>query len=340
MATETADVASIGRALELLESSRDIDTSFETADGNVISARESLGRSRDILSALGEEGRRHHPLEAGLRIELGLSPSFFRVQLCLARDDQSLERLRSLIDERVRVLPEEEVRKVWRLLCSEFQEDAESGRVAVHADLNALGAGFFDPVDMETMRKNIAAYAARLKPKLVRAMLDAGVQRIRSELPGVPQFLAYRHVQPLDIHERRILACILKIYRTWGKTHEDQFVSALGISQVHWSERQTQIDRVLGERGPPAPEDAAGNKAATLLLLILRRVIAHLEHWVSYESPIERALLYHKLGLKVGLPHDERRSGGSRRTGVATKAVPLSRRARHSRVRKAIRYTM
>ncbi len=299
--SEAFDLVTLRTAIESLDT-----VDLENAQSALCGGRTPLEERDALAQALDyveDAAKDQHRLETGLRLELSLSPKLFRLQMVLADKPDTLRDLEGHVREKIEPLAEQEVRRLWATLKGEFQaSDVGTGRPPMPADKDILGEDFFDPATLNGIRDRIAAYAVRLKPLLVRRMYDkAGEVSVPLSLPEVPHFLASRVVEPLMLLERKLLESLLKIYRVWGKDHEDIFAAALGLPTHHWLELSAQLDSRLRKDAPSGP------KKDTLLLITLRQLLNLSDIRVSFDSPMEQSLIQYKLGLEVMLPESAKR---------------------------------
>ena len=262
-------------------------------------AKDDLAKAKEMLKAVEDAAKIHHPLEVAARLEFGLSRPFLRLQIELADQPCLLADLEQRLRHKAALLKPDDVRKLWADLTAEFRSDETGiGGASMPADPGVLGPAFFDPRSLADLRERLATYVARLKPLLIRKMFQSGVSSCRTRLPLAAQFLALRDVEPLTLHEQRILECLLKIYRIWGHENEDEFAGALGVTPPHWCQRATKLDDTL-LRQKKAPSSADKTK---LLLLATRRLLSHTDRFVAFDSPVERAVMQYKLGMEVMMP--------------------------------------
>jgi hypothetical protein len=300
LASQAIDLSSIKSAIdafdrELIENAQVI----LPGGRDPLVAKADLARVQEMMAVVQDAAQGHHPLEAGLRLELGLSLPFFRLQVELADQPNALRDLEVRVREKLKVFSEDDIRRLWASLTSEFRGDPD-GIIGppMPADKAVLGETFFDPVTIDDLRDRIAAYSARLKPLLVRRMFEAGNTSYRPGLPFATQLLAAQVAEPLTVQERRVLRCLLKVYRLWGSEHQNEFAAALSVVRPHWPEREAKLDETMLKYEPKADAD----KKRQMLLLVLRRLLDYCQSYVSRQSAIERVLFQYKLGLEVMLP--------------------------------------
>jgi hypothetical protein len=246
-AAKAIDVASLKSAIQVWDTDEVRAARLELPGGNdPLLAKDDLEKAKEMLKAVEDAAQRHHPLEVGARLEYGLSRPFLRLQIELADQSHLLSGLEQQLREKVSLLTEGDVRRLWADLTAEFwAQESGVGGASMPADADVLGAAFFEPKSIADIRERIAIYVARLKPSLVRKMFQSGVSSCRTRLPLAAQFLALRDVEPLTMQEHRVLECLLKIYRVWGHENEDEFTGALGVRSPHWCQRAVKLDNVL-----------------------------------------------------------------------------------------------
>ncbi len=235
-ASEAIDVANLRSAVEALDNETVLNARVDLPGGHEpLVAKDDLALTKVMLKGVEDAAQGHHRFETGARLELGLSHPFFRIQIELANQPDALGDLDRRVRGKIALLKEEDVRRLWGTLTEEFRaRESNLGAPPMPVDRDVLGPDFFDPKTVEEIRERLATYAVRLKPLLVRKMFESGVSSYRAGFPSVPQFLALREIEPLTLQERRILECLLKIYRVWGHEHEDEFAGALGVKAPHW----------------------------------------------------------------------------------------------------------
>jgi len=300
-ATETIDVEALRSAHASLDNDRVRRSRFDRSatDKDEILAETEFEEAGKMLEAVAEAAQNHHQFETAARLELGLAPRLFRLQIAIADQPELLSHLELKVRQKIARLPDDEIRRLWSLLTSEFQPSSDEMRSPpMPADTRILGEQFFDPRSVDDIRDRLTRYTVRLRPLIVRHIIESGVQSFRSALPSVAQFLALREVESLTLQERRLLTCLLRIFRAWGSEKNDEFASALGLKSPHWFERSVKLDQtIFGHKDRPN----MGEKRK-IILISLRRLIEQISAFVSTTSTIERAIIQYKLGLEIMLP--------------------------------------
>jgi hypothetical protein len=299
-AAEAIDIPALRSAVDSLDREEIRNSRIELpGDQKPLVGKDDLAQAREMLVAVERAAEDQHPLETGIRVELGLSFAFFRLQLAVAEQPAVLDDVSRQVRNKLATFGEEDIRRLWAMLTAEFRTNEDrADDPPIPADHDVLGPNFFDPVTVDDIRDRIGKYAVRLRPILVKRLLQSGVKVFRAILPKVPQLLAAQIAQPITLQERRILECLLKIYRVWGSDHGEEFQNVLGLTAPHWMQRAASLDGTLRRNKETPSRDAKDE----ILLINLRRLLNYTEDVVNVESSVERVLVQYKLGLEVMLP--------------------------------------
>jgi|GEM_PF-1986222 len=257
-----------------------------------------LQELRDWIGQLTERGHQLLDVEILSTVEMVLNPRFDELGVCATRVNYGP--LIELAEVKLRAVPDAEVVTVWSRVQREFS-DVRRSPMRLYDDI--LPKEFLSLGSADELRAKLARYVAELKPKLLRRMFEEGIDSYPLSPFGLARLLITR--QPSALAEIR------DIERTLARAF-----STLGVLWVERLDRDLpQLARKLGldpdgrvlagpDRRAAAERLTAipGEQAYPLLVYELKKVVRAVSTLVTYESPIEAALRYYKLGLEVMLP--------------------------------------
>lgn len=287
--SKARNIEDLNRTL-LARSHVDIDTLGQVAD---ILEKLDLGGPHDLFPT-----RTLDALDLSIRLHFG-SRALMDLMLCAAAAQADLTPVISLARQKLDLLDDYQVIDVWSDIQRELSPD-RSNSMEIDADI--LPENWLRTTTIPETKEKIANYAVSLKPRLELAMFKAG-----------------RHWIP---HDAPSLAVMLSWSASAAAVRTSQFeldlASALARLRSYWlnvlAQPRIDFDRALGlsdgesfldskeYQGAASKITRADRNAERLIIYELKKIIRAVDSFLTYESPVERALTQYKLGAEVMAP--------------------------------------
>ncbi|MBN2716351.1 MAG: hypothetical protein JXX14_10890 [Deltaproteobacteria bacterium] len=291
--SEQRDIEAVKDVVTLLARSIDKSDTIKLPEGGAIEAAKVIQSLETAIIQLehadsdyGKEGS-----NILLRADVG---NHVQQALLFLRNKQVIQKLTKSVHAKLGEASNEDVADVWASVRYEF----DTSRTATHMVPNktVMGDNFLIAETVSSMRKKISDYVVRIKPSLIRLMLDEGKNRHPAQVPELTYIIGMpRPIAGLKPVERRIVDCIACLYHQFGLLDQRNIKAMLSLSDDGWIckgyAQKSRFRKLCGIEG--------SRDVGELPYFWLKRLLLYLEEYISWESPVERALLQYKLSVEV-----------------------------------------
>lgn len=252
------------------------------------------------LEALDSAQHQHGELEGSFRFELLIDGSLGKLLADSRVEDERLaQEVRVAATRRVEEMDEPTRLTLWERVLSELRPAPEGLFVE-----GILPDDFFKTTGVSTITEKIADYVVLYRPQIFLELARRKEERWYSpSVPGLGLLLASSAPMGVPAVDRRLMSALAEAYDGVSTETKDRLRLLFGLSDKAWiivSEKHRQSKRELF--GGSSGTTKATMSEASRLLGVIQRLLLHIESRVTLDTPLEQALLHHKLGLEVELP--------------------------------------
>jgi hypothetical protein len=251
-----------------------------------------------FVETVDKETKTSDARDLSLRLDYFSGP-LMDLLLCAAVVKADLTPIVQLARKKLELLDDYQVMDVWSRVQREFSPETLD---AMEVDSDILPENWVRTTTLPEITEKIANYLVILKPRLELVMFKTG-----------------RHLIP---HDAPSLALLLSLSESAAATpilpFELDLASALGRLRSYWEKVLIQspidFDRALGlslgesfldckeYQGVASNVTRATPNSDRLIIYELKKIIRATDSFLTYESPVEKALSQYKLGIEVIAP--------------------------------------
>jgi len=297
--TRKFDISTVKKGLEIIIKAGPSPI-VNKSSGKVIESAPRLEQVKEQVKLIEEKGKEWGPLEIGLRFELVLDSNFdYLLMACEGKEDV-FRQLEGLVLEKLKPLKEHEILLLWARIKGLFEGAAWTSPLKQYPDITP--PPFWQNASLEKTRKKCAEFIVRLKPKIIRRMMDEGADGYRTGVAGVARILSFNRslapVSNLDFLVVRNAAELVAATERLTSLSPDNLARGIGKNPdnlVFRGDLYEDAKRVFsfGPRGP---------KHLDILLASMKKAIRYVGISSGTPSNIEEQLWRYKLGQEVVSP--------------------------------------
>lgn len=268
---------------------------------NNLDPKDAVEELENFVNKLVEQAPLQSIEDIALKIDFVGSHMLNDVLFCAVASNVSVDDIKKLVKEKLTVVREDTVNRIWNILLSEF--DKQNRRHPMILDKGIISEDFFNNESIDKTRDKIADYIVEIKPKLLVSMFKTNVYQYPVEVPGGVRFIASNdpnNILPVDNWEVMLGRSITRLAFIWENGLYQDIETIINILRI------TKSGRLLC--GPDykdmEKQYTLGNqsKLINMLFLELRKILNITDSIISGEKPIEKSLWQYKQGLEVMTP--------------------------------------
>lgn len=240
-------------------------------------------------------------VEVGLRLQVVGDAAIAGLLVAIPEPAAVHERFRNRVRRKLAFLPDQEAVDFWARLRAEVDPSIEDH---FEVDTAVVETAFFDfAKSADDARDRIARYLSVVRPALKRKAIERGQLRFLVAGVGVATIFSWTDApsaRPLSVTDRIAVHALGRVCHAWDG-ERDELARALDVPIEGFfvggraEEEAKRVIKGYREKGDAPAPDRIFDELTKLVRIAAARA-------PSIESPIERALTAHKLGLEVVAP--------------------------------------